>query len=252
MRVTSTSSAARPSWPATPRRSPLTASSSAVCRPWSTRRYWAPGSPTVSPILRLYRRQDLLDLDLHAVGFDINAEILFGLVRHHKRVTEIPAPLTQRIHGTSNLNYRREMQRHARLVMRMLRWKMGLSWNSISDGPDRASDRTERSAVRRRTTTPKLTADLEDRTRPVRRRTSGRRSATSSPVSTPRPPRLSTRAARTGRSWRKRGSDFRGLTGGDAKSRLTHWSDLERHCPESLCSKVRRPRCRSRTATSIS
>ncbi len=81
----------------------------------------------VSPILRLYRRQDLLDLDLHAVGFDINAEILFGLVRHKKRVAEIPAPLTQRIHGTSNLNYRREMQRHARLVMRMLRWKVGLS-----------------------------------------------------------------------------------------------------------------------------
>src|SRR6516164_9844106 len=37
---------------------------------------------SVSPILRLYRRQDLLDLDLRAVGFDINAEILFGLVRN--------------------------------------------------------------------------------------------------------------------------------------------------------------------------
>lgn len=81
----------------------------------------------VSPIFRLYRRQDLLDLDLHAVGFDINAEILFGLVRHKKRVAEIPAPLTQRIHGTSNLNYRREMQRHAKLVLRMLRWKLGLA-----------------------------------------------------------------------------------------------------------------------------
>ena len=80
----------------------------------------------VSPIFRLYRRQDLLALDLHAVGFDINAEILFGLVRHQKRVAEIPAPLTQRIHGTSNLNYRREMQRHMKLVLRMLRWKVGL------------------------------------------------------------------------------------------------------------------------------
>ena len=85
---------------------------------------------SVSPILRLYRRQDLLDLDLRAVGFDINAEILFGLVRNKKRVAEIPAPLTQRIHGTSNLNYGREMRRHLRLVLRMLKWKMGLSTES--------------------------------------------------------------------------------------------------------------------------
>jgi dolichol-phosphate mannosyltransferase len=82
---------------------------------------------SVSPILRLYRREDLLQLDIRAVGFDINAEILFGLVRHKKRVAEIPAPLTQRIHGTSNLNYGREMRRHLRLVMRMLKWKAGFS-----------------------------------------------------------------------------------------------------------------------------
>jgi dolichol-phosphate mannosyltransferase len=81
----------------------------------------------VSPILRLYRRQDLLSLGLRAVGFDINAEILFCLVRSGKRVAEIPAPLTQRIHGTSNLNYGREMRRHLRLVMRMLRWKLKLT-----------------------------------------------------------------------------------------------------------------------------
>jgi glycosyltransferase involved in cell wall biosynthesis len=81
----------------------------------------------VSPILRLYRRADLVNLDLQAVGFDINAEILFGLVRDRKRVAEISAPLTQRIHGTSNLNYGREMKRHARLVARMLRWKFGSS-----------------------------------------------------------------------------------------------------------------------------
>ena len=86
------------------------------------------GAPvtSVSPIFRLYRRKDLLDLDLRAVGFDINAEILFGLIRNKKRVVEIPAPLTQRIHGTSNLNYGREMRRHLRLVLRMLRWKVGL------------------------------------------------------------------------------------------------------------------------------
>lgn len=81
----------------------------------------------VSPIFRLYRRSDVLDLDLRAVGFDINAEILFGLLRRGKRIAEIPAPLTQRIHGTSSLNYRREMKRHLRLVGRMIRWKLGWS-----------------------------------------------------------------------------------------------------------------------------
>lgn len=75
----------------------------------------------VSPIFRLYRRADLLDLPLQATGFDINAEILFFLVRKGKRVAEIPAPLTQRIHGESKLNYRREIKRHLRLVWRMIK-----------------------------------------------------------------------------------------------------------------------------------
>jgi dolichol-phosphate mannosyltransferase len=79
----------------------------------------------VSPILRLYRRADLETIDLRATGFDINAELLFGLMRQGKRVAEVPAPLTQRIHGTSSLNYAREMRRHAKLVGRMLAWRLG-------------------------------------------------------------------------------------------------------------------------------
>ncbi len=75
----------------------------------------------VSPIFRLYRRADLIALPLQSTGFDINAEILFFLVQNGKRVVEIPAPLTQRIHGESKLDYRREMKRHLRLVARMLK-----------------------------------------------------------------------------------------------------------------------------------
>jgi dolichol-phosphate mannosyltransferase len=81
---------------------------------------------SVSPILRLYRAADLRQLDLGSVGFDINAEILFGLIRQGKRVAEIPAPLTQRVFGESSLNYRREMVRHLRLVSKMLLWRGGL------------------------------------------------------------------------------------------------------------------------------
>jgi len=77
----------------------------------------------VSPILRLYRARDLADLPLQARGFEINAEILFGLIRRGKRVAEIPAPLTQRIHGQSKLDYRREIRRHLALAVRMLAWR---------------------------------------------------------------------------------------------------------------------------------
>lgn len=80
---------------------------------------------TVSPIFRLYKRDDLMRLPLQSTGFDINAEILFHLIRAGCRVVEIPAPLTQRIKGESKLNYRKEMIRHFKLLTRMiaLRWK---------------------------------------------------------------------------------------------------------------------------------
>ena len=85
----------------------------------------------VSPILRLYRRADLLELPLQATGFDINAEILFHLIQHKKRVAEIPAPLTQRIHGESKLNYAKEMRRHFRLIRRMIAWRFGFRKKTV-------------------------------------------------------------------------------------------------------------------------
>jgi dolichol-phosphate mannosyltransferase len=78
----------------------------------------------VTPIFRLYRRADVIDLPLTATGFDINAEILFFLVRRGKRVGEVPTMLTQRIHGESKLDYRKEMKRHLRLVWRMIKMRM--------------------------------------------------------------------------------------------------------------------------------
>lgn len=75
---------------------------------------------TVTPIFRLYKREQLLSLPLQATGFDINAEILFYLVRAGRRIAEVPAALTQRIHGESKLEYRKEMKRHLRLLKRMV------------------------------------------------------------------------------------------------------------------------------------
>ncbi len=78
----------------------------------------------VSPIFRLYRRSDLVDLPLMSTGFDINAEILFHLIQRGKRVAEVPAMLTQRVHGESKLDYPKEMRRHLRLVWRMMKMRL--------------------------------------------------------------------------------------------------------------------------------
>jgi len=78
----------------------------------------------INPILRLYKRSDLLELDVRANGFEIFAETLFALVRREKRIAEVPAPLTQRIHGLSNLNYRKEITRHLPLVGRIIVWRV--------------------------------------------------------------------------------------------------------------------------------
>lgn len=79
----------------------------------------------VSPIFRLYKREMLQGLPLQATGFDINAEILFHLIRRGARIAEVPAALTQRIHGESKLNYKKEMRRHLRLIRRMLWLRLG-------------------------------------------------------------------------------------------------------------------------------
>jgi dolichol-phosphate mannosyltransferase len=81
----------------------------------------------VTPVFRLYKRADLVSLPLQATGFDINAEILFYLVRNGKRVAEVPTMLTNRVHGVSKLDYKKEMKRHLRLVWRMIKMRLGWS-----------------------------------------------------------------------------------------------------------------------------
>lgn len=80
----------------------------------------------VSPIFRLYKREQLLQLPLLTSRFDINAEILFFLIQDHRKIAEVPAPLTQRIHGESKLDYKKEIIRHLRLIWRMLKLRLGI------------------------------------------------------------------------------------------------------------------------------
>lgn len=79
---------------------------------------------SINPIFRLYRREDVQALELRTSGFDINAEILFRLIQQGKRIAEVATPLTQRTHGTSKLQYSKELQRHFRLLRTMLSWRL--------------------------------------------------------------------------------------------------------------------------------
>lgn len=79
---------------------------------------------SINPIFRLYKTSQLKELPLEAMGFEINAEILFKLVFRKRRFIEIPATLTQREFGVSKLNYGREARRHAILIFKILKWKL--------------------------------------------------------------------------------------------------------------------------------
>lgn len=79
---------------------------------------------TVTTIFRLYKTEQLKSLSLESKGFQIVVEILFKLVFSGRKFLEVPVPLTKRIYGVSNLNYRKEIIRHFFLVLKIIKWKI--------------------------------------------------------------------------------------------------------------------------------
>mgnify|MGYP001585297750 CR=1 FL=1 len=79
---------------------------------------------SINQIFRLYKTEQLKQLNLTSVGFDINAEILFKLVFKGNKFVEIPAELTNRLYGVSKLNYAREIRRHIALMAKIIKWKI--------------------------------------------------------------------------------------------------------------------------------
>lgn len=82
------------------------------------------GITAVNQIFRLYRTSAIKDIQIVTDGFDVNAEILAKLILRGARCVEIPVPLTARQFGVSKLNYSRELQRHALLLARVVRWRL--------------------------------------------------------------------------------------------------------------------------------
>lgn len=81
---------------------------------------------SISSIFRLYKAESVKELNLISTGFNINAEILFKLIKKKKNVREIPAELTTRIYGKSKLDTRKEILNHLKLLSNILGWKLGL------------------------------------------------------------------------------------------------------------------------------
>jgi len=78
----------------------------------------------VTPIFRLYRTEYLKELVLEIEGFGINAEILAKLLFRKRRIVEIPAKLTTRIHGVSSLKTLKEIKAQLFLAVRILKWRI--------------------------------------------------------------------------------------------------------------------------------
>jgi len=78
----------------------------------------------ITQIFRLYKTDQLKQLNLASKGFEINAEILFKLILKGKKIREIPVSLTKRIYGTSRLNYFKEIKKHLFLVLKIIKWRI--------------------------------------------------------------------------------------------------------------------------------
>ena len=77
-----------------------------------------------SSVFRLYRTSAIRSLALECDSFDINAEIVFKLLRHGFRVREVPVRLTVRRFGVSKINVPREVKNHLRMFVRILGWRL--------------------------------------------------------------------------------------------------------------------------------
>ena len=77
-----------------------------------------------SPIFKLYKTRQLRELGLHSKDYNINAEIIFGLIKKKRRIAEVPVGLTKRRYGVSKLDNMREMKNHLVLLSKIFLWRV--------------------------------------------------------------------------------------------------------------------------------
>ncbi|HPS23939.1 MAG TPA: glycosyltransferase [Methanoregulaceae archaeon] len=77
----------------------------------------------VSPIFRLYRRNQLVEMDISSRNFEINAEIISKLLISGKNVVEVPVPLLKRKYGESKIDVKKEIKNYILLLYRIFKVK---------------------------------------------------------------------------------------------------------------------------------
>lgn len=79
---------------------------------------------SMSSIFRLYRKSSLDGISMKSNNFDINAEILFDMIKKNKKIVEVPATLTTRIYGESKLNNIQEIKNHLGILSKIIKWRL--------------------------------------------------------------------------------------------------------------------------------
>jgi dolichol-phosphate mannosyltransferase len=79
----------------------------------------------VSSICRIYRTDAVRALPLASDSFDINAEIIFHLLRVGAVIREVASPLSVRRYGVSKISTGREIRNHFRMFARIALWRAG-------------------------------------------------------------------------------------------------------------------------------
>ncbi len=77
----------------------------------------------ITPIFKLYKTQELKDLDLESDGFTIFAEMLSKLIFKKKTVKEVPVTLTTRIYGESKMKFSKEVKNNLKMFFKILKWR---------------------------------------------------------------------------------------------------------------------------------
>lgn len=80
-----------------------------------------------SSLFRLYRAENIKKLKLVNRSFDINAEIIFKLIRGKARLVEVPVTLLTRTSGVSKISTHREILNHLRLLWQVFCWRLSFS-----------------------------------------------------------------------------------------------------------------------------
>ncbi len=78
---------------------------------------------SMSAIFRVYRRSALKGVSMTSNNFDINAEMLFDMIKKKKSIVEVPVTLTARKYGVSKISFTKETKNHLKILSKIVKWR---------------------------------------------------------------------------------------------------------------------------------